>query len=100
MIEGNEVTIGGRTFIAAPLNFRALEKFGPFIQSLTDDQLMMTQIPTVRDLIAASLRRNHPEEITDDFLLDNLDMSNIHSVLIAVLTASGGKVVETAPGEA
>lgn len=91
MTEGREVTIGGQTFTAAPLNFRALEEYGPFIEDqLSKGGITMKDLPTIRKILTASLRRNHPD-IGDDFLLDHLDMRNVQEIMLAILEASGAR---------
>jgi len=94
MIEGIEVELDGKTYTVAPLNFRAIEKFAPALQKIQDAGFKMSDVGVVRDIIASSLRRNHPE-LTDDFLLDHLDLKSAPMLLGKVLIASGAGTVAT-----
>jgi hypothetical protein len=85
-----DVNIGGKTLTAAPLNFKMLQKYGPFIDSMLKPGAAIniaTDMVTVRDMLFASLKRNHPD-LEPDWFDDNLDMKNIPDALAAVLAAS------------
>lgn len=96
MIDGVAVTLDGRAYVAAPLNFAALQKYGDFITSIAG-HFTIKDIPQVAGIIGASLRRNHPE-LTDEFLMENIDLRNARDLLGAVLGASGGKQVDDEEG--
>ena len=98
MIEGSDkVTIGGKSYMAAPLNFRALIEFAPFIESMRSG-IAVTDLEKVAKLIAASVRRNDPA-ITDETLLDDLDLGTAKEALGIIMSLSGGKSA-TGSGEA
>lgn len=89
MIEGIEVKLGEQTFVAAPLNFKALKKFGPLIDEYgAGRKTKMSDLPLLQEVVAASLRRNHPD-LSDDYLSEWLDTKNVGEVLMLVMRASG-----------
>lgn len=88
--EGEEVTIAGQPFTMPALNFRALEKFAPFIEDELSAGVSMKQLPQIRAIIASALRRNYPD-LDDDFFLDNLDMRNAPQLLVSIMSNSGVK---------
>lgn len=98
MIEGVKVNLGGREFIAPPLNFRALRKIQPKLADLTALGAVPTpeQLQTVVEIVHLALVRNYPELAIDE-LDDLLDLGNIPDVLAAIMAASG--LEKTVPGE-
>ncbi len=88
-IPGVEVVIGGQTFTAAPLNFKALRQYGQMIDEFgAGRKTKMSDLPLLLGVIAASLRRNHPD-MTDEFLDENVDTVNVRPLLEKVMQASG-----------
>ena len=101
-IPGVNITLGGLTFTAAPLNFKALREFGPVIDAFgAGKKTAISDLPLLQNVIAASIRRNHPD-VTDEFLENWLDTVNIRTILADVLRASGVQELpkDDASGEA
>jgi len=98
MIEGVEIKLGGETLIVAPMNFKAIKRLAPVIQKIGGSGFRMEDFAEVQEVIAASLRRNHPD-LTDDFLSENLDLGNVKPILEAVMLATGGKKTTEATKE-
>lgn len=90
MIEGSvEVSIGGETFMAAPLNWKSLKKLLPKVGTISVATAAdPATLDTMIELIGDSLRRNHPQ-ITNEFLEESLDGRNAPGVATAVMRASG-----------
>lgn len=97
---GVPVYFNGQEYIIPPLSVR---QFRDSLELLTEPvgevnsynvrERMMRFVP----VIGMALRRNYPE-ITDDNLLDWLDLNTFATVAVAVRTASGMKAAK--PGEA
>jgi len=98
LIEGVKIKLGGREFVAPPLNFKALRKFTPQLPVLTQigDVPTNEQIDVVLDIVHFALARNYPE-LTRDELEELLDLANLTDALQAILGASG---LEKTSGEA
>ncbi len=97
MIDGIKVQIGPEEFTAAPLNFKALKKFGPLIDEFGGGRrTSLADLPMLQDVIAASIRRNHPD-VSDDFFDEWIDTKNVSIILGTVMRASG--VGDAVPGE-
>lgn len=98
LIEGVKITLGGREFVAPPLNFRALRRLTPHFSALTTMGAVPTddQIDVVIDIVLAALNRNYPDLVRDE-LEELLDLANLSVALQAILGASG---LEKTSGEA
>ena len=99
LIEGVKITLGGREFVAPPLNFKALRKLTPQFSALATMGAVPSddQIDVVIDIVLAALNRNYPG-LTRDELEDCLDLANLSLALQAILGASG--LEKTTQGEA
>ena len=89
-LEGVEVELNGVTFVAPPLNFKALKRLLPNIQTLPATGALTTEadVMTAVDVVWSALARNYPEMTIDD-VLDGLDMRNVQKILPAGLGQSG-----------
>jgi hypothetical protein len=98
LIEGVKINMGGRDFVAPPLNFKALRALTPklVILSAMGDVPTGEQIDVVLDVVHAALVRNYPD-LTRDELEELLDLANLASALVAIMGASG---LEKTSGEA
>lgn len=86
MIDGKHVRMGGKEWTVPPLNFKALKKYGPILNTKTPQQLV--EEGQVVELIHAAMLRNYPD-LTVDELEDMLDMGNIMEVTMTVMGVSG-----------
>jgi hypothetical protein len=98
LIEGVKLNLGGREFVAPPLNFKALRALTPklAILSAMGDVPTGEQIDVVLDVVHAALVRNYPD-LTREELEDLLDLANLAKALVAIMGASG---LERTSGEA
>lgn len=98
LIEGVKLNLGGREFVAPPLNFKALRKFTPQLAVLSKmgDVPTAEQIDVVLDIVHTALVRNYPDLNRDD-LEELLDLANLAKALEAIMGASG---LERTSGEA
>lgn len=98
LIEGVKLNLGGRDFVAPPLNFKALRQLTPKLAILAamNDVPTNEQTDVVLDVVLAALVRNYPE-LTRDELEDRLDLANLTRALEAIMGASG---LERTTGEA
>ena len=97
---GEPVVLGGVTYVMAPLTLRSLKDLASTIAMVTD-QVKMTdpleKLDAVATIVHASLSRNYPE-MTQEELLDLLDMVNIPIVIRAIMGISGlVPITETPP---
>lgn len=96
-IPGIKIQMGGKDWVVPPLTLGQLRRLLPKVRQMTDvvgATMGEEQIGTVAEIVAAALSRNYPD-VTEDVVLDVLDLGNAQDVLRAVLTGSGLK-----PGEA
>jgi hypothetical protein len=114
MVDGTTMTLGGREFTLPPLSLAQTRKFhlngklaklpwnGPQLLFATtkDDggAEFMEELAIVAEVVTEAVRRNHPE-VTDEEMLELLDLGNLAPVLKAVLGAAG-LAKQGAPGEA
>jgi len=94
LISGIDIPLGGKTYTIPPLNFAALKRLQPVIESLTEVKAAMSsaQIDGVVQVIQAAMHRNYPEIIADD-ILEWLDLGNAATILSAIMANSGIKPV-------
>ena len=85
---GVKLTLGGREFVALPLNLKALRELAPRFPVLTGmgDVPTGPQIDVVSDIVYSALLRNHPD-LTRDELEELLDLENLARALQAVMGA-------------
>lgn len=98
LIEGVRINLGGRDFVAPPLNFKALRQLTPKLAILASmgDVPTNDQTDVVLDVVLAALTRNYPD-LTREELEDLLDLANLAKALEAIMGASG---LERTTGEA
>ena len=92
MIDGTKITLGGNEYIVPPLNFKALKRLQPTIESLAKVDMAMSdeQIDNIAEIVLAALIRNYPDKTKDD-VLEWLDLGNTAKILNAIMGASGIK---------
>ena len=90
LIDGVKVNLGGREFVAPPLNFRALRRIQPKLAGLASMGAVPTaeQLEVVIEIVHLALLRNYPDLAIDE-LDDLLDLGNIADILAAIMAASG-----------
>ncbi len=94
---GIAVVVDGQELIVPSLTVRQFKQHQeiltkPPAEGMDAATFMESRIPAIGD----ALRRNYPD-ITDDALLDKVDLANFRELVRAVQAASGMKVVK--PGE-
>jgi hypothetical protein len=101
MIDGTKISLNGKDYIVPPLNFKSIKKLQPVIENLTKVDLNMSgdQIDSVCEIVHTALIRNYPE-LTKDEVLDGLDLGNAHSIIMAIMGASGLKAVPAGEAQA
>lgn len=91
MIDGSApVDIGDKTLFFAPLNLAAVRKYGSFMSNMGKPGKEFDSgrdLPIIRDILLASLRRNHPD-IDEGWFDENADTRNLHGMFLAVNRAS------------
>jgi hypothetical protein len=95
------IAMGGREWTVPPLTLGQLRRLMPKVRQLTEigAQMGESQIEVLVEIVAAALQRNYPE-MTPEAVEDLLDLGNAGAMLNAVLTGSGLKSRNPAPGEA
>ncbi len=106
MIDGREITLGGKVYVLPPLNFAALRRLAPKIQEVGGAFLSgnlfvdMEKALVVSELVHAALKRNYPE-ITLEEVEEAVDFDNIKDIFPALMGVSGLEFKEGQdPGEA
>ena len=87
MIEGSKMNLGGQDYTVPPLNFRQLKQFGKEIKAVRNlgtSSDPMAELVTLVPVIAAAFKRNYPD-LTEDQVMDLLDLGNYRAVFEAVL---------------
>lgn len=89
MIDGAKIKMGGVEYIVPALNLKRLRALSPKIDNLqagrgTPDEQMDATV----EIIHAALSRNYPS-LSIETVEDGVDLSNVQSILMAVLGASG-----------
>jgi hypothetical protein len=82
MIDGMNVIIGDKKYIFADLNFKTVQKIFPYIQLLNNPS-SDNYMDAVLKIITAGLQRNYPE-ITEDFISENLQFSEIPDIMLVI----------------
>jgi hypothetical protein len=88
-VKGIPVQMGERLLVVPPLNFRSLQAFQERLKAFTGGT-DGASLDTVLDVAEAALKRNY-DDITRDFLLDSLDVSNMQEFMEAAMDVSGLK---------
>jgi hypothetical protein len=79
MIDGEKVIIGGKEYIFADLNFKAVKKVFPYIQLLNDPS-NAGYMDAVSKIVTIGLQRNYPD-ITEDFIDENLELAEMPDLM-------------------
>lgn len=91
---GKPITIGGKTFVPAPLPLGALRRAAKDGTLATLNGLNPGEIPSsaaldgIHSLILASWKRNYPDMTADD-VDDLVDLRNMPEVIAAMMAATG-----------
>ncbi|HEU0154821.1 MAG TPA: hypothetical protein VFQ82_02045 [Stellaceae bacterium] len=101
MIPGVVIEMGGRDWIVPPLTLGQLRRLMPKVRQLSavGGEIGEEQIDVLVEIVAAAMERNYPDA-SAEAVAQLLDLGNAGAVLNAVLTGSGLKLREAAPGEA
>ncbi|HEY1257779.1 MAG TPA: hypothetical protein VGF34_00910 [Stellaceae bacterium] len=101
MIPGVVIEMGGRDWTVPPLTLGQLRRLMPKVRQLSavGSEMGEEQIDVLVEIVAAAVQRNYPDA-TLETVEQLLDLGNAGAVLNAVLTGSGLRLRETAPGEA
>ena len=89
---GVEITLRGNTLIIPPLNIRSIKECTAHIMAIDDPEISFAdKMDQMMIVILKAIRRNYPDEtlLTDDYLYDNIDLSNITDIFSAVLNQTG-----------
>ena len=91
--EGIKLTIGGKEYTFAPLNFAAIKRLRPAIEMLetvTPETKILSdeQVDAFVSIVHASLVRNYPD-MTPDETADLIDMGNIGTIVQGIMGISG-----------
>lgn len=86
MIDGPKITLGGRELVVPPANLRAIRAHG----EVRDREGVTTKeiIDANFAFVLATLQRNYPD-LTEDFLLDNMDSRNQSDIMGAIFKSAG-----------
>ena len=97
--EGVAIVLAGTEYTVPALGIRDVKRLLPMVQrmKLEDGAPKEEFLDDACALIVVALRRNYPD-MTDDEIIDLLDVTNLKPVLAAVLQASGFVVVPVADG--
>jgi secreted Zn-dependent insulinase-like peptidase len=100
LLSGVKVSMGGRDYTLPPLTLGSLKRIGNKINALSniDSVPNEEQTEAIASIVLASVNRNYPE-ITQDELLEMIDLGNLKEIFEAVLGVSGIKKSESS-GEA
>lgn len=90
LLSGVKVSMGGREFTLPPLTLGSLKRIGNKISTLTNIDSIPNEEQTdaICQIVLASVNRNYPE-ITQDELLEMIDLGNLKDIFEAVLGVSG-----------
>lgn len=92
-IEGDWVTLGGKQYYMPALNLRAMKEHAAKLDALQrgrafDEPVTDEYIENVCTVVHAALKRNYPD-ISEEEVLDGVDMRNLGTLVIAVMGISG-----------
>lgn len=93
MIDGQTITLGGRTFVAPPAPLSCIRKYYDVFAGSNAPTL-----PIMADVVFAALKRNYPDLTQDECEEKYVDVGNLREAFKAVMLVSGAQ--ETKPGEA
>lgn len=99
IIDGVKIKMAGTDYIVPPLSFKHLRKLQPKLTLLgniigvpSDEQM-----EAVTELVHAALSRNYPE-MTPDSVEELIDLSNLSTIMNAIMGVSGLVQGEAAAG--
>ncbi|GLR26511.1 hypothetical protein [Limnobacter litoralis] len=90
-IEGVTISLGGEDYVVPALNFRQIKKIQPDIQkleNLSGGLISDEEMEVMAKVVHEALSRNYPD-ITQDKVLDLLDLRNAPIVVKAIMGISG-----------
>lgn len=87
--KGIKLHLGGKDYIVPPLNFRALQQLQSRLSEFSGG-VDPESIQLVVDCAFLALKRNY-DDITEDQVIDLLDLENMQEVMEAVMDVSGLK---------
>jgi len=91
LIDGVSVKLGANEYVIPPLNFKLLQTLAEPLAVVNKGGSFVSD-PDTRNafvaVITACVQRNYPE-VTQDMMLDALDVSNAQSAMLALLGVSG-----------
>jgi hypothetical protein len=91
-LEGVELKLSGKTYIVPPMNFKTIIRANPLFKDLAGFQVGVmpteTHLYCIARIIHLALRRNYPF-IRLSTVINGLDMANMDSNLVLIMTGSG-----------
>lgn len=90
-VDGIKINLGGKEFIVPALNFRQIKAIQNDIRKLENmagGMVTDEEMQTMAKVVQMALSRNYPE-VTEDELLDMLDLRNAPRVVEAIMGISG-----------
>jgi hypothetical protein len=86
--KGFEIELGGTRYVFPSLSLGAVERLQDKIDAVTSSDSQTNQISAIIDIAHASLKRNYPD-ITRDDVADLIDVSNIQTIFVNIMSTSG-----------
>ncbi|RBB38909.1 hypothetical protein DPV79_16145 [Burkholderia reimsis] len=102
LIDGVSVKLGARDFVIPPLNFKLLQTLAEPLAVVNKGGSFVSDPETRAAFVAvitACVQRNYPE-VTNDDMLDLLDVSNAQAAMLALLGVSGYEAKPNGKGAA
>lgn len=97
MLDGTNITLGGREFVAPPAPFSVMRKYADIFNGRQQPDVMM-----MADVVLVAIKRNYPDLTQEEFEEKYLDVNNLRTAFDAVMKVSGGvrgqELGEAAPG--
>ena len=98
---GVEIDLGGQSYIIPPLSLRQMKEYAEKLLSLGTVRLdnFLEKLDVAMPIIAAAFKRNYPD-MTEEKLLDLVDVANFKYVIQAINGTNGlkeAKAGETRP---
>lgn len=93
LIEGEDVSLNGKTYTVPALTLRQIKRLGPKIQTLAGVNPLTADeaaLDPLLDVAHAALSRNYPDLKRED-MEDLVDLRNIMPLITAILNMSGFK---------
>jgi hypothetical protein len=100
MIPGIKLQMGGQDWLVPPLTLGQLRRLEPKLRAMADipqgaQGMTAEQIDTIAEVVATAMSRNYPD-MTNERVLELIDVGNARAVVLAVLTGSGLQLGEAA----